>query len=1116
MIRQLLIAARRLFLIILLCLTGASGWAQRINATTFDKLPQDYQLYPRNGQNEAQIPISGRVEEPGWQALSVTIFRNGQAIGYQRAAIDYNGGAGRFTVNPVTIRAERAEYDFMVYLVKGTDSTLVVNRRNVVAGDVYVLAGQSNASAYFKETRTNEFCRTFGKTSGTYGVDPYNPADTTWALANQALLTQDVGTFGFELQQLISSTYNVPVCLVNAAAHWSMMAHYATRTPNNPADLNNRYGRMLYRLQKGGLDKAVKAFIYRQGESEAYGEGVDWPGNFDVFYKNLKRDLPSLKRFYVYQIDIIEPSLAEVAPVVREAQRVLVDKYADVQVLGSIGTTGFDGLHYSDEGYIQTAQELFWLVARDFYGSTDTDNIDAPNSRRAFYTTSDRKEIILQFNDGQVLNWTDQAGNQLADFFYLNGQAGNVAAGKAIGNSIVLTLKNSSSATRLTYLPPKIDPASPDFPFRGPYMTNKRGLRALSFYGLPIGDPGSVTLAAPVLTASIVSAGSLQLTWAASMSATSYILEINDGSSGTFRPLKQLPAGTLTYLADGLSENTPYTFRIKATAGAIESAWYQVDSKTPAVPGTPVLQATATFATVVTLTWQSATDALGYVVERRLTTEATFTQLAKLPANSLRYVDSLAKDNSQYIYRLKASGRYADSPFASATAQTPALLAASQVSITVLYNNAVQVSWKPVAGATSYQVDRLRTALPVQVVGTFGSSVTAVTDTNLIAGTGYIYRVKAVGDRTASPVASASVTTPAVLDAPAIALTVLFNDRVNVSWEAVTNASAYQLERQDPGQVFRAVGTFQASTRSYTDTTVHPGTTYTFRVKAVSPYSASVFSSTTVQTPAVLPAPALSIRIVYNNALAVVWKPVPNANDYLIERSEANRSFTEIGTFKATDSLFTDTSLAPGTLYIYRITALGNRTESPVVSTSAVTPSLLTTPDLQIVDLSFDRLNLLWKPVSGAEYYLLERKLAGASAYQEPARIDGQQSGYTDTQLVPNTAYQYRLTAYGPRTQSNAAQVIVTTHVLLATPADPVLSFSVRPNPVVDRQTTIHFSQPASGTIQLVDLRGTVQVEQVVSSATQVPLSLIDSSIGIYLLRFVHTGGTLVQKLLVN
>ncbi|MEZ0483570.1 sialate O-acetylesterase [Fibrella aquatica] len=1032
MTAQLRIAVVQLVRIVLFCFVGTSGWAQQINVIAFDKLPQNYQLYPRNEQSEAQIPIAGRVNEAGWQYVSVQVFRNKQAIGYRRAIIQYAGAQGRFTVDPITIRAEKAQYDVSVHLVKGADSIHVVSRTSIVSGDVYVLTGQSNASAFFREKRTNEFCRTFGKTSGTYGVEASNPADTAWALSNQTLLEQNVGTFGFEFQEFILSTYGIPTCLINAAFHWSMMAHHATRTPGNPADLTNGYGRMLYRLQKGGLDKHVKALIYRQGESEAYGEGVNWPGNFDTYYKNLKTDLPSVKQLYVYQIDIIDPAVAA-APLVREAQRSLANRYQDIQVLPSIGTAGFDGLHYSDEGYAQNAQEVARLVGRDFYGATDTDNIDTPIIKQAYFSKKDGTEITLRFNDGQVLTWTDQFENVLLkNVFYIDGREGEVTGGRAAGNRIILTLKNPSSATKLTYLPPKVDPGGPNFPYRGPYITNKRGMRALSFYELSItetivGPDEPTPLPAPILSVGVVSASSLQLSWNAVAEATAYVLEVKEAKSGTFTALKQLPAGTLTYLAEGLLTNNAYTFRIRALGKNTESAWYQVDGQTPAVPSAPVLQGAATFANVVSLAWQPVAEALGYVIDRRLATETAFTSVTSVGATTLNFIDRLVSDNRSYVYRIKATGRYADSPYTTANVQTPAFLALPKIDVDVLYNNALSVKWEAVANAVSYELARKTADGDFQKLGTFGPDVMMLRDTNLLIGTTYTYQIKAVGDRTESPFATVTATTPSLLDTPTISLTVVYNNALEIKWTPVSNATAYQLERVSP-----------------------------------------------------------------------------------------NQEPTEVGTFTAQVVAFSDTNLTPGTTYTYRIIAIGDKTESPIVSVSAVTPNRLATPNLLLTPASFDVMTLSWAPVPEATHYLLERKLATATSYENTVRLEALQSAYRDTLLTPSTAYQYRLTAYGNKTQSEAALAEATTLVLLSVDSEPTTTVSLWPNPAPGGQFSVHLSSPTSGLLQVLDVQGSVKLEQQLVNATQVPVSLTGYPTGMYLIRIRRGADTLVQKLVVN
>ena len=98
--------------LLLFLIFSSSVKAQKIFATTFDKLPQNYQLYPRDEQNEALVPISGKIEDVGWDYFSVKIFRNKQQVGYQKAPITYTKSVGNITFSGIKIKAEKAEYDF--------------------------------------------------------------------------------------------------------------------------------------------------------------------------------------------------------------------------------------------------------------------------------------------------------------------------------------------------------------------------------------------------------------------------------------------------------------------------------------------------------------------------------------------------------------------------------------------------------------------------------------------------------------------------------------------------------------------------------------------------------------------------------------------------------------------------------------------------------------------------------------------------------------------------------------------------------------------------------------------------------------------------------------------
>ena len=571
------------YLFIILFFLCNSTKAQNFFATTFDNLPQNYQLYPRNDSNEALVPISGKIEEAGWNYFSVQIFRNKQLVAYQKAPISYRNAVGNFSFQSVKIKAERAEYDFKIYAVRDKDSLNLVNRENIVSGDVYVLTGQSNATCFFNDPRTNEFCRTFGKITGTFGADNGNAADTLWAVSNQSLASQGVGALGFEIQKTILEKTGIPTCLINGGFNWSSMKQHATRTANNPTDLTNGYGRLLYRLQKAGVAKAVKALIFRQGETEAYGEGTDWAGNFDTYYKNLKIDLPSIQKIYLFQIDIIFPARPVTAPQVRELQRTINDKYPNINAFSTVGTSNFDGLHYTPEGYQQNGQELTPLILRDFYKSIDLDNITPPNVRRAYYSNRDNSEITLQFDQGQELTWTEQTRNLLMkNQFFLDGFSGSVVSGSVVnGNQVVLKLTSPATAKILSYLPPFIDNKSPDFPYTGPYLKNKRGLRAFSFYEMKI-DPY-----VPPLKASFTQAPqSLQLfprnakneaiitftgkIETANYNSVSMLVSRNNSTIKSYKTLLSYTNGAANFTFNHTikAELAEYSFKIYATQGA--------------------------------------------------------------------------------------------------------------------------------------------------------------------------------------------------------------------------------------------------------------------------------------------------------------------------------------------------------------------------------------------------------------------------------------------------------------------------------------------------------------------------------------------------------------------
>lgn len=99
--------------------------------------------------------------------------------------------------------------------------------------------------------------------------------------------------------------------------------------------------------------------------------------------------------------------------------------------------------------------------------------ITPPNLKQAFFTTEQRKELVLEFDSHIV--WSDALTSQ----FYLDGKPKQVASGSANGGRSTLKLKSPSKAKTVTYR----DSANWN---PNKLLYGQNGLAALTFGEVPI------------------------------------------------------------------------------------------------------------------------------------------------------------------------------------------------------------------------------------------------------------------------------------------------------------------------------------------------------------------------------------------------------------------------------------------------------------------------------------------------------------------------------------------------------------------------------------------------------------------------------------------------------
>jgi len=393
----------------------------------------------------------------------------------------------------------------------------------------------------------------------------------------------------------------------------------------------------------------------------------------------------------------------------------------------------------------------------------------------------------------------------------------------------------------------------------------------------------AVTLPSAPAGLRLTSQGSTQVSLAWTDTATSetgYVVERKTGAGAYAQIGSTLPPQTQAYTDKTVQIDTVYTYRVRATngSGSSDASNELAVTTIPAAPTSlTVVQNTAS---QVVLSWHdNAHTETGYVVERKQGTNS-FAQIgATLPAGTTSFTDTAISPLVSYVYRVKAVNAAGSSDYSNQVSDTPPLgppPAPTSVAVGAVTSASVALSWSDAAANVSgYVVERaLGNGAFAQVGSTLPPTAKTFTDTTVQPETGYSYRVKATSTAGDSPYSSpVAVTTGPAAPTNLATGTVVYGS-VELSWTDNTgNATGYVVERRAGSGSYAQMGsTLPASATAFTDTTVAPFTTYTYRVKAVNGNASSSYSNeVTVKTYSRNENSSINVR--YTG----IWKDVRNA-----------------------------------------------------------------------------------------------------------------------------------------------------------------------------------------------------------------------------------------------
>lgn len=432
--------------------------------------PSSRQLSPRDGTDTSvTVPIAGQVTDPAVTGLELTVH-DGASATTTPVPIASGGGFSTSVTVPVGLTARDIE---LTALRPGGDRR-VLRAVDLVAGDVFVIHGQSNAQATMYDGSSHgarsPWIRSFGTTEAHVQL---SVADRTWhyASGDRSLQPGAVGQWGLQLARRIVDTYGIPVAVINGSRGGQPIGYFQ-RDDADPADPETNYGRLYQRLDAAGLADGIDAVLWYQGEHDLNDAATHVSG-FTSLLTDLRADYGADTPFYVHQVRT-SPCGDSTAVELRDAQRRLRDALG-VTVLSTTALDGMNGCHFAWlDGYQTLGDHNFATVARDLYGGPSA-GVAAPEPVTAQLDTADPHRIVLTMRTpGDPL--TVEAG--AAADFRIDGQAvvTDVAALPGVGLELTLDQPAAHGAV-VSYL---------GHLNAGPAVTTALGIGLLAFTGIDV------------------------------------------------------------------------------------------------------------------------------------------------------------------------------------------------------------------------------------------------------------------------------------------------------------------------------------------------------------------------------------------------------------------------------------------------------------------------------------------------------------------------------------------------------------------------------------------------------------------------------------------------------
>ena len=353
---------------------------------------------------------------------------------------------------------------------------------------------------------------------------------------------------------------------------------------------------------------------------------------------------------------------------------------------------------------------------------------------------------------------------------------------------------------------------------------------------------GKESIVSPVVKATYMGAsGKPYIKWNAVADASQYEVYRATTKNGTYTLL-----GTTTathYTDNKAGSGYTYYYKVKALAANGAESDYSAVVAGICHCAKPTVKATYMGTSGKPyIKWNAVANASQYKVYRSTSKNGTYTLLGTTTAT--HYTDNKAGSGYTYYYKVRAISKVKSTANSVFSVPVAGICHCAKPTVKATYMGASgkpYIKWNTVANASKYEVYRATTKSGTYtLLGT--TTATHYTDNKAGSGYTYYYKVRAISKvkSTANSVFSVPVAGICHCAKPTVKITTSAG-KPKLTWNAVAGASKYYIYRST-----EANGTFEHlySTKNlfYTNKSAVAGTTYYYKVKAVSKVKSSANS----------------------------------------------------------------------------------------------------------------------------------------------------------------------------------------------------------------------------------------------------------------------------------